>query len=104
VATTPGAGLVRLEATVRGVVQGVGFRWFVMREAQRRGLTGWVANEHDGTVRVVAEGAPADIAALRSALDAGPPGAVVERVSAVEMPATGRFSEFSVKSAGHPGD
>ena len=62
---------VRLEATVRGVVQGVGFRWFVMREAQRRALTGWVANEHDGTVRVVAEGPPEAIAALRSALRGG---------------------------------
>jgi acylphosphatase len=104
VATTPEAGSVRLEATVRGVVQGVGFRWFVMREAQRHALTGWVANEHDGTVRVVAEGTPADIAALRSALDEGPAGAVVERVSAVEMPATGRFEAFSVRSAGHSGD
>ena len=95
---------VRLEATVRGVVQGVGFRWFVMREAQRRELTGWVANEHDGTVRVVAEGPPDAIAALRSALEVGPAGALVERVSAVEMPATGRFGDFAVRSAGHSGD
>jgi acylphosphatase len=95
---------VRLEATVRGVVQGVGFRWFVMREAQRRELTGWVANEHDGTVRVVAEGPPDAISSLRSALEVGPAGAVVERVAAVEMPATGRFGEFAVRSAGHSGD
>ena len=46
----------RLEATVRGYVQGVGFRWFVVRRATQLGLTGWTANEHDGTVRVVAEG------------------------------------------------
>jgi acylphosphatase len=104
VATHPEPATVRLEATVRGVVQGVGFRWFVMREAQRRDLTGWVANEHDGTVRVVAEGPPGDVAALRSALEEGPAGAVVERVSALEMPATGRFNEFSVRSAGHSGD
>ena len=95
---------VRLEATVRGVVQGVGFRWFVMREAQRQDLTGWVANEHDGTVRVVAEGSPEAIAALRSALEVGPAGALVERISAVEMPATGRFGDFAVRSAGHSGD
>jgi acylphosphatase len=98
------AASLRLEATVRGVVQGVGFRWFVLREAHRLDLTGWVANEQDGTVRVVAEGHPASIASLRSALDVGPAGAVVERVSAVEMPATGRFSEFAVRSAGHSGD
>jgi acylphosphatase len=95
---------VRLEATARGVVQGVGFRWFVMREAQRRALTGWVANEHDGSVRVVAEGPPADIATFRAALESGPPGAIVERFSAVEMPATGTFGEFAVRSAGHTGD
>jgi len=95
---------VRLEATVRGVVQGVGFRWFVMREAQGRDVTGWVANEHDGTVHVVAEGSPEAIAALRSALEVGPAGAIVERVSAVEMPATGRFGGFTVRSAGHSGD
>ena len=83
---------VRLEATVRGVVQGVGFRWFVVREAQGRDLTGWVANEHDGSVRVVAEGAPAAIASFRAALRGRAAGAVVERVSAVEMPATGSLA------------
>ena len=97
-------GTIRLEATVRGVVQGVGFRWFVVREARRLDLTGWVSNEYDGSVRVVAEGTPDRIAALRRALDEGPAGAVVERVSAVEMPATGTLAEFTVRSAGHTGD
>ena len=95
---------VRLEATVRGVVQGVGYRWFVIREAQPRGLTGWVANEQDGSVRVVAEGPAPSIAAFRAALERGPGGAIVERVSAVEMPATGSFRGFEVRSGGHPGD
>ena len=95
---------VRLEATVRGVVQGVGFRWFVLHEANARGLTGWVANERDGSVRVVAEGPPDAISSFRSALEEGPVGAIVERVSAVEMPATGSLGEFSVRSGGHPGD
>lgn len=97
-------GAVRLEASVRGVVQGVGFRWFAVHEAQLRGLTGWVANEHDGSVRVVAEGSPAAIAGFRAALEAGPGGAMVSAVQAVEMPATGRFDEFSIRSAGHSGD
>jgi acylphosphatase len=95
---------VRLEATVRGFVQGVGFRFFVLREAAELELTGWVANEFDGTVRIVAEGGPDRIARFRAALEAGPPGAAVERVSAVEMPATGTFREFSVRSSGHRGD
>ena len=95
---------VRLEATVRGVVQGVGFRWFVMREAQRRSLTGWVANERDGSVRVVAEGPTEAIASFRAALEEGPGSAIVERVSAVEMPATGSFQSFELRSGGHSGD
>ncbi|HET9344808.1 MAG TPA: acylphosphatase [Candidatus Limnocylindrales bacterium] len=95
---------VRLEATVRGVVQGVGFRWFVIREAQQRSLTGWVANEPDGSVRVVAEGPSESIASFRAALDVGPGGAIVERVSAVQMPATGGFRGFDVRSGGHSGD
>lgn len=95
---------VRLEATVRGVVQGVGFRWFAVREAQVRGLTGWVANGRDGSVRVVAEGSPAAVASFRDAIEAGPPGAVVERVSAVEMPATGLLGPFEVRFGDHTGD
>jgi acylphosphatase len=95
---------VRLEATVRGRVQGVGFRYFVVRESRRLGLGGWVSNELDGSVRVVAEGDDEAIGALEEALHVGPPGAVVERVSGVRMPATGRFGSFGVRSAGHTGD
>ena len=95
---------VRLEATVRGRVQGVGFRYFVVRESRRLGLAGWVANELDGSVRVVAEGDEAAIGALEVALQRGPPGAIVERVSGVRMPPTGRFGTFGVRSAGHTGD
>ena len=98
------AGSVRLEATVHGRVQGVGFRFFVRREARRLGLTGWVANEHDGTVRTVAEGPEGAIDALETALRNGPPGAWVERVSVVRMPGAGRFDGFVVRPAGHRGD
>ena len=98
------AAEVRFEATVRGRVQGVGFRYFVIREARRLGLVGWVANEVDGSVRVVAEGSEAAIRSLDEALREGPPGAVVGSVSVVRMPATGRFASFGIRSAGHSGD
>ena len=65
---------------VRGMVQGVGFRWFVLREAQRLELRGWVSNLRDGSVEVVVEGAPASVSELERALARGPSAARVERV------------------------
>lgn len=100
----PATDLIRLEATVRGRVQGVGFRYYVVRRATQRGLTGWVANEPDGSVRCVAEGAPAAIDGLEEILGHGPTGAIVDGVSTVRMPATGEFTGFSVRSGGHRGD
>lgn len=95
---------VRLDASVSGRVQGVGFRWFVIREARRLGLVGWVANERDGTVRTVAEGPSAAIDDLEALLAEGPPGAAVERVASMRTAAAGRFAGFEVRAAGHPGD
>src|SRR2546422_2497627 len=62
---------------VFGRVQGVGFRWFVLREAQRLGLRGFCSNLPDGTVEVVAEGEDAALAQLERALGRGPPAARV---------------------------
>jgi hypothetical protein len=46
----------RVEATVYGRVQGVSFRYYTQQKARQLGLTGWVANHPDGSVRLVAEG------------------------------------------------
>ena len=94
----------RLEAIVHGVVQGVGFRWFVTRVASRLDLTGWVANEVDGAVRVVAEGSPARLEELEAAIRTGPSGAVVERVETWRQPARGAFTRFEVRTGHHSGD
>ena len=102
--TDRGDGLVRLEATVRGRVQGVGFRYYVLKRASELGLSGWVANERDGSVRCVAEGAADRIDALEEILRRGPIGSVVDGVSAVRMTGTGAFSEFIVRSGAHGGD
>ena len=56
---------MRVTFRVHGQVQGVGFRRFAAREAQALGLAGWVANASDGTVCGEAEGASAELAALR---------------------------------------
>lgn len=94
----------RLEATVRGFVQGVGFRWFVVKRATQLGLAGWTSNEPNGTVRVVAEGSPQAIDALLQLLHEGPPGANVERVDANRLPPAGGLRGFSIHSGGHSGD
>ena len=96
--------LVRLDATVTGRVQGVGFRWFVLQEAAELGLDGWVANTPGGAVRCVAEGPRSRLERLLERLRTGPPAAVVEHVSDAFMPATGTLGAFSVRSGAHPGD
>ena len=94
----------RLDARVHGYVQGVGFRWFVVRSATRLGLSGWTANQPDGSVRVVAEGPPPTLDELEQMISEGPGGAHVERVDAVRMPATAEFSSFGIRSGAHRGD
>ena len=89
---------------MRGYVQGVGFRWFAVKRATQLGLTGWVANERDGTVRVVAEGSAQALDELLQLLHDGPPGASVERVDADRLPPRGGLSAFSIRSGGHSGD
>ena len=68
--------------TVRGRVQGVGFRYFVLREAQARGLAGWVRNLPDGAVEVLAAGEPALVDAFEGRLWHGPPHARVTEIEA----------------------
>jgi len=94
----------RLDATVRGRVQGVGYRYFVIRAAAELPLTGWVANESDGSVRCVAEGPRAALDALLERLREGPQGARVDHVSDAWMPATGTLDRFRVRSSSHAGD
>ncbi len=84
-----GADRERLDASVRGRVQGVGFRYFVLREAESLGLDGFVANERDGSVRVVAEGPSEVLDALLGLLNEGPPASIVERVIHRREPARG---------------
>ena len=96
-----------LEAVVRGRVQGVGFRYFVQREAIGLGLTGWVANEPDGSVRCLAVGDRVRLEALLDRLRDGPPSAVVDRVQVEWRPSStssSPYPSFSVRSGAHRGD
>ena len=69
---------------VRGRVQGVGFRWYVEREAQMLGIVGWVRNNYDGDVEVLATGTREQLARLRERLQTGPRAARIDRVEEFE--------------------
>ena len=71
---------------VRGHVQGVGYRWFVWREAERLALRGSVRNLPDGSVEVIAQGVEEALERLERALARGPSGARVDRVERAEVP------------------
>lgn len=77
---------------IRGSVQGVGYRWAMVEQARRLGLTGWVRNRRDGTVEAVAAGPPDDLARLLQWARRGPPAAQVAEV--VVTPAAGAFGGF----------
>jgi acylphosphatase len=65
---------------VSGMVQGVGFRYFAQRVAQRLGVTGYVRNLRDGRVEVLATGEEESLEALRTELQRGPRMAAVSEV------------------------
>jgi acylphosphatase len=73
-----------MHVRVSGRVQGVGFRWFVRVAARRLQLAGWVKNDGDGSVEVVASGADEKIAELRKLVARGPDGADVAQLVDVE--------------------
>lgn len=98
------ADQVRLDATARGRVQGVGYRVFALREAMYLDLDGYVANLADGGVRVVAEGPRSKLDALLERLEEGPPAGWVDRVITRWEPARGLGSGFRIESGAHRGD
>jgi acylphosphatase len=102
--TPGGPGPVRVQARVTGIVQGVGFRYFARREATRLGLTGWVANQPDGSVEAAAEGPRAVLEQFVERMSTGPPGSSVADVDVSWGQAMGGFNGFAVRSGAHPGD
>jgi acylphosphatase len=84
-----------LFAVVHGRVQGVGYRYFVLRLAERHSLAGYVRNLDDGSVEVYAEGPRAALTELCAELARGPVAARVARVDARYGPARGEHRGFS---------
>jgi acylphosphatase len=84
---------------VRGRVQGVGFRWFVEREAHVLGIAGWVRNNHDGSVEVLAQGTRDQLAGLHSRLREGPRAARVDAVQVSEASPANGLNSFRIEGA-----
>jgi len=89
-------GVIR-HVTVRGRVQGVGYRAFVADEADARSLEGWVRNCPDGSVELIAEGERAMLEELERWCRQGPPGAVVRQADMKWQDATNEFDAFLIR-------
>jgi acylphosphatase len=94
----------RVEVVVRGRVQGVGYRYFAWTTGHDLGVRGGVANEGDGSVRVVAEGPRSVLETFAGILGTGPASAVVEGVALTWSAAIGGLGDFGIRSGAHRGD
>lgn len=83
---------------VTGIVQGVGFRFFAERVAERLGIAGFVRNRYDSRVEVYAIGTPEQHRALRTEIERGPSGASIERVEEEIAELDSRYAdEFTIE-------
>lgn len=93
----PGAQVGR-RLLIRGIVQGVGFRWYMVETARRLGVSGWVRNRADGRVEALVCGEPEAVAALIHWAGTGPRGARVDEVQVEES--TERVEGFAQRPTG----
>src|SRR5437764_4691676 len=98
--STEKTGALAHRYIVRGRVQGVGFRWFVEREAHILGISGWVRNNSDGSVEVMAQGTREQLLGLRSRLRQGARSARVDDVGEFEAKRVSGVNTFRVEGAG----
>ena len=87
----------KIKFTVFGLVQGVGFRYFVARNASLLGIRGYVRNEYDGSVAGVAIGAVGSVEKLKQLLQAGPSRAHVDKVLFEDYIGDENFATFEIR-------
>ena len=83
--------------SIRGEVQGVGYRFFAQRAAARHQVVGYVRNCPDGTVEALAEGSANSVEAFKHDLVTGPQWSVVDQVEEIVLEPTGSYSAFRVE-------
>lgn len=93
------ATLITRRYTVTGRVQGVGFRWYVEREARTLGLSGWVRNRADGSVEVLAAGTNQQLNELYDKLKQGPRASRVDNVEVDQAAPLKEHGTFRIEGA-----
>ena len=88
---------IRVEFIVSGLVQGVGFRYYIYHNAVSLGLRGFTRNLWDGTVYAIAEGSKQAVEQLHNHLKSGPMMAHVESIQVEYNNATNEFEEFEIR-------
>ena len=83
--------------SIRGDVQGVGYRFFAQRAAARHQVVGYVRNCPDGTVEALAEGSESSVEAFKHDLVTGPQWSVVDHVEEIVLEPTGSYSAFRIE-------
>ena len=86
----------RAKLIVKGIVQGVNFRYHTQREAERNNLTGWVRNLPDGSVAALFEGEEEDVEMMIQWCRHGPPSARATELIAQKEEFRGEFQSFSI--------
>ena len=89
--------LAKLKVTVRGVVQGVGYRMFVSRQARLHGLAGQVRNMPDGSVEVIGVGPRETLELLLAELRRGPLGGRVDDMECEWKKTKDEFQGFEIR-------
>jgi len=88
--------IIRAHVFIEGRVQGIGYRYWIRKTAERFDLTGWVRNLADGRVEAVFEGQKQGIEDIIKKCRRGPMLAGVKHIDVVWEDATGEFKNFEI--------
>lgn len=88
--------IVQVHLVIHGRVQGVNFRNFTLKNAERAGIFGWVKNRQDHTVEALLQGAPGKVEEMKKTLEEGPAAARVDRVEEIESEESTIYYSFQI--------